>query len=56
MADDNRIESVAELEAIIGEPMDFLKEKVLDVLDDTMKSFIVRSPLAFISTLDSEEI
>ncbi|MFT4615646.1 MAG: PPOX class probable FMN-dependent enzyme [Bacteroidia bacterium] len=54
MTDDYRIETIAELETIIGEPLEFLKEKVLAVLDDTMKTFIARSPLAFISTLDSE--
>lgn len=54
MSDNYRIESIADLEAITGEPMDFLKDKVLPALDEIMTSFIARSPLAFISTLDSQ--
>lgn len=54
MSDKHRIESTADLEAITGEPMDFLRDKVLSSLDEAMASFIARSPLAFISTLDSE--
>lgn len=42
----------AELEAVIGEPMDHVRMKVRDALDDAMKDFIARSPLAFVSTID----
>jgi PPOX class probable FMN-dependent enzyme len=48
------IRNAQELEAIIGEPIDFIKLKIVDALDETMLDFIRRSPLVFISTLDAD--
>ncbi len=45
------IKSEAELEAVIGPPMD-VKAKIRNQLDDVMKEFIGKSPLIFISTID----
>jgi PPOX class probable FMN-dependent enzyme len=47
------IRSETELEAVIGEPMEFVRVKIRRQLDDVMKEFIRRSPLAFISTIDA---
>src|SRR4051812_1469819 len=47
------INSESELEAVIGAPMDFVRAKIATQLDAVMKEFIQRSPLAFISTIDS---
>ena len=47
------IHNEQELEAIIGEPMEFVKVKVVSKLDAIMKEFIQQSPLIFISTIDS---
>ena len=48
------IKTDADLEAVIGEPMDFIKQKVVGSLDDTMQDFIRRSPLVLVATLDGE--
>lgn len=45
------INSEAELEAVIGPPMD-VKAKIRSQLDDVMKEFVAKSPLLFISTID----
>jgi PPOX class probable FMN-dependent enzyme len=46
------ITSEPELEALLGAPMEFVRMKVRDRLDDAMRTFIDHSPLAFISTID----
>jgi PPOX class probable FMN-dependent enzyme len=48
------IKTESDLEAVIGEPMDFLKLKIRASLDEPMKDFIKRSPLVFVATLDDE--
>lgn len=50
---DHRIADEAALEAVIGEPFEFVREKVLPGLNEAMKQFIRRSPLVFVSTLDA---
>jgi len=47
------IQNEAELESVIGAPMEFVKAKVLAQLDDVMREFIRKSPLVFISTIDA---
>lgn len=47
------VSSEAELEAIIGAPMDFVRVKIANRLDDIMKEFIRQSPLIFVSTIDA---
>lgn len=49
---DYRISDPAALAAIIGEPMEFVRAKVGPQLNDAMRAFIARSPLAFIATID----
>jgi PPOX class probable FMN-dependent enzyme len=46
------IDSESELEAVIGEPVEFVREKVQPALDAAMCEYIRRSPLVFISTID----
>jgi PPOX class probable FMN-dependent enzyme len=41
-----------ELEAILGESLEFVRDKVQPALDDAMCQYIRRSPLIFISTID----
>ena len=53
MTDSHRIETIDSLKSVIGEPMEFLLEKVVDSLDESMRGFIARSPLVFVSTIDS---
>lgn len=53
MEDQYTINNEAELEAVIGPPMEFVKAKVLTQLDDVMRDFIRKSPLVFISTIDA---
>lgn len=50
----NQITDEAGLEALIGTPMDFVRAKICFELNDAMKEFIARSPLAFVSTVDSD--
>ncbi len=52
MTDATAITTEAAIEALLGEPMEFVRMKVRDHLDDAMKTFIGQSPLAFISTID----
>jgi uncharacterized protein len=47
------ITNEAELEAVVGTPLEVVKTKVLPQLDDVMKEFIRKSPLVFISTIDA---
>ena len=52
MEDKHIIDSEEQLQSIIGEPLDFIKDKVESSLDDSMIEFIRRSPLLFFSTID----
>jgi len=52
VSDVTAITTEAELEALLGAPMEFVRMKVRDRLDDAMRKFIDHSPLAFISTID----
>lgn len=47
------ISSERELEAVIGEPMEFVKAKIAAKLDAVMQEFIRRAPLMFIATIDA---
>jgi PPOX class probable FMN-dependent enzyme len=49
----HRILDEATLEAVLGAPMDFVRQKVLGRLNPAMIEFIRRSPLAFVSTIDA---
>ena len=42
-----------QLSAIFGEPSDLVKQKIGDSLNESMRTFIERSPLVFYSTVDS---
>ena len=44
----------AELEALVGAPIEFVRRKILPCLDDLMKEFIGLSPLVFVSTSNSD--
>src|SRR5207245_1252403 len=48
------ITSVEELEATIGTPMEIVRQKIVDRLDDLMKEFIARSPLIIVATSDAD--
>lgn len=52
MTDQIQIRSEADIEAVIGEPMEFVRVKIRDALDDAMRDFIARTPLIFVSTID----
>ncbi len=52
MAQDYRISSAQDLEAVLGAPFEDLKLKIRAELDDIMKEFIADSPLVFVSTVD----
>lgn len=53
MKDLYTINNEHDLEAIIGPPMESVRPKILKKLDELMKKFINKSPLAFISTIDA---
>ena len=53
MNDGYIIQTEEELESVIGQPTDSVKEKVRQSLDESMIDFIGRSPLMFLSTIDS---
>ena len=53
MNDKYTITDESQLDAIIGEPMDFVRVKIASHLDEVMKAFIARSPLIFVSTIDT---
>jgi PPOX class probable FMN-dependent enzyme len=52
-ADIHEINSEAQLRSIIGEPIDFVRAMVGTSLNEAMKTFITRSPLVFVSTIDA---
>jgi len=47
------VDDEAGLESVIGQPMEFVRAKVLTELNEAMKAFIRRSPLLFASTIDA---
>lgn len=49
-----RIRDEAALEAAIGEPMEFVRAKVLGELNQTMQAFIALAPLMFVATFDAQ--
>ena len=53
ISQDYRIESVAQLRALIGEPNPLTPKKVQNALDDTAIEFIRRSPFIVLATADS---
>ena len=48
-----RISNEQQLEAVLGAPMEWVRPKIIDRLDDIMKAFIRRSPLVFVATVDA---
>jgi uncharacterized protein len=52
LSDVTAITTEAELEALLGEPMEFVRMKVCDRVDDAMRTFIEHSPVVFVSTID----
>ncbi|MDG2005165.1 MAG: pyridoxamine 5'-phosphate oxidase family protein [Novosphingobium sp.] len=46
------IDDVTALEAVLGEPMEFVRAKVVSSLNEAMQDFIRKSPLVFVSTID----
>jgi PPOX class probable FMN-dependent enzyme len=52
--EDYQVKTKEELADIIGEPIDFIKEKVAAALDDEMKEFVSKSTLIFVSTIDAQ--
>ncbi len=53
MQDEYRIHDEAGIEAVLGEPMEFVRAKVVTQLDPAMLEFIARAPLVFVSTIDA---
>lgn len=53
MSDGHLIGSIAELEGVIGPPMEFVRRKILTHLDDLMREFIALSPLVLVATSDA---
>ena len=49
----HQITDEAMLEAVLGQPMEFVRAKITETLSDTMRAFIAASPLAFIATIDA---
>lgn len=50
---DHLVTSEAELEAVLGAPMEYVRGKVLPRLNEAMIEFIRRAPLIFVSTIDA---
>ena len=48
------ITTESELEAVIGAPMEFVRMKVRDRIDDAMRTFIAHSPLVFVLNQTSQ--
>ena len=49
---DGAITDIAQLEAVVGVPHEFMRCKIKNQLDDLMKEFIGLSPLVFVATRD----
>ena len=54
MKNEDLIESVRDLRDLIGEPLSKLKNKITNQLDEYQKSYVVNSPLIFVSTSDKD--
>ena len=54
MNDRFQITTEEQLEAILGEPSELVKQKIATELGDAMQEFVRRSPLLFMSTLDDK--
>ncbi len=50
----HQITDEAALEAVLGEPMEFVRAKITETLSDSMRAFIRSSPLAMIATIDAQ--
>jgi uncharacterized protein len=48
------ITDVSQIEALIGEPMEFVRAKVGAELNEAMTTFISHSPLVFVATVDGD--
>lgn len=48
----HEITNEAQLRAVIGEPMEFVRAKVGSSLNEAMREFVSTAPLAFVSTID----
>ena len=53
MDNQHRITNEQEIEAVLGEPMEFVKVKIQTKHDDAMREFIRRAPLIFVATIDA---
>jgi PPOX class probable FMN-dependent enzyme len=51
---DHRIETVAQLQALIGEPNPLTPKKLFSALDDAAMDFISRSPFLVLATADAD--
>jgi uncharacterized protein len=49
----HQITDPAVLQNLLGEPLDFVRAKVMTGLNYAMRAFIGKSPLAFVSTIDA---
>lgn len=54
MSTTHQITDEAALEAVIGEPMEFVRAKITESLSGSMRDFIAAAPLAFIATIDAQ--
>ena len=54
MSTTHQITDEAALEAVIGEPMEFVRAKITRTLTGSMHEFIRAAPLAFVATIDAE--
>lgn len=54
MSKTHQITDEAALEAVIGEPMEFVRAKITETLSAPMCEFIKAAPLAFIATIDAQ--
>ena len=52
MSDPYQIHNEDQLRAVIGARVETVKQKIASELDDSMREFIRRSPLIFLSTID----
>lgn len=49
----NTIKNLEELRGLFGSPSDLVNNKVIDFLDDHVKAYILKTPLLFVATSDS---
>lgn len=50
----HQITDEAALEAVLGEPMEFVRAKITESVSGAMREFIAASPLAFVATIDAQ--